>query len=317
MMCDDIAKLIPLYYYGELTPDEEDQVEEHTHECTTCSSAMEQQRTLAAALDRRVHEVPSYLLEDCRADLMAAVHGGAARAARPRPSQGPWSLFLEALAHSFGNFNQLQKPIGAVALIAIGFFGARLTMGVRTPGGTVNESSVFGAEDPYHTVRSVQPDPEHAGAVVITFDETRRRQTRGSMEDPNIQQLLVAAAHEDNAAVRVESVDILKNQVRSSEVRDALVNLLAQDPNDGVRLKAMEGLRGMANDPSVRRVLLHVVRADGNTAVKMQAIDILSANRDDAFVGLMQALVQREPNDSVRLKMEKALREANASAGIF
>jgi hypothetical protein len=316
MMCDDIAKLIPLYYYGELTPQEEEQVEEHTHECAACNGAVEQQRLLAAALDRRGTELPTYLLEDCRADLMAAVHGGAARAARPRPNQGPWSLFLEALAHSFGNFNRLRQPIGAVALIAIGFFGARLTTGVRGPAGPVVTEGL-GAEDPYHTVRSVQPDPEHQGAVVITFDETRRRQTRGRMEDPGIQQLLVAGAHEDNPAVRVESVDILKNQVRSSEVRDELINMLAQDPNDGVRLKAMEGLRHMSSDPQVRRVLLHVVRADANTAVKMQAIDILAANRDDAFVGLMQALVQRESNDSVRLKMEKALREANASAGIF
>jgi hypothetical protein len=31
----------------------------------------------------------------------------------------------------------------------------------------------------------------------------------------------------------------------------------------------------------------------------------------------MQALVQREQNDSVRLKLEKALREMNASVGTF
>jgi len=34
-------------------------------------------------------------------------------------------------------------------------------------------------------------------------------------------------------------------------------------------------------------------------------------------VGLMQALVQREQSNSVRLKMEKALREMNASIGTF
>lgn len=310
MMCDDIAKLIPLYYYGELTPQEEEQVEGHTHECAACAGAMEQQRLLAAALDRRVTEVPAFLLEDCRADLMAAVHGGAPRAARARVSKGPWALFLEALAHSFGNLNRLRQPIGAVALIAIGFFGARLTM--RTTPGIVTESP----DEPYHTVRSVQSDPEHAGAVVITFDETRRRQKVGRMDDPDIRQLLVAAAHEDNPAVRVESVDLLKGQGRSLDVRDALLNA-AQDPNDGVRLKAMEGLRTISFDPDVRRVLAQVLRADANTAVKIQAIDLLSAHRDDSVVGLMQSLVQREQNGSVRLKLEKALREMNASVGTF
>jgi hypothetical protein len=315
MMCDDIAKLIPLYYYGELTPEEEENVEEHTHECAACTAVMEQQRLLAGALDRRATEVPTYLLEDCRADLMAAVHGGAPRAARPASMKGPWALFLDALAHSFGNFNRLRQPIGAVALIAIGFFGARLS---TVGSGPVGKADIFGGtDDAYHTVRSVQSDPQHAGAVVITYDETRRRQTTGRMEDPGIQQLLVAAAHEDNPAVRVESVDILKNQCRSGEVRDALINALAQDPNDGVRLKAMEGLRTISTDPEVRRVLAHVLRADGNTAVKIQAIDLLAAHRDDAIVGLMQALVQREQNDSVRLKLEKALREMNASVGTF
>jgi hypothetical protein len=67
----------------------------------------------------------------------------------------------------------------------------------------------------------------------------------------------------------------------------------------------------------VRRVLGHVLLADDNAAVKMQAIDLLVAHRDDNMVGLMQALVQRENNSSVRLKMEKALREMNASIGTF
>jgi hypothetical protein len=318
MMCDEIGKLIPLYYYGELSPEQEEQVEEHTQECTHCAAAVEQQRLLAAALDRRVTEVPTYLLEDCRADLMAAVHGGAPRAARPASMKSPWTLFFEAMAHSFGNLNRMRQPIGAVALIAIGFSAAKLTTVRQSTGGPLTEAGVINNnDDAYHTVRSVQADPDQAGAVVITFDETRRRQTRGRMEDPTIQQLMVAAAHEDNAAVRVESVDLLKNQCRNTEVRDALINALAQDPNDGVRLKAMEGLRTMATDPDVRRVLTHVLRADGNTAVKIQAIDLLATHRDDAIVGLMQALVQREQNHSVRLKMEKALREMNASAGTF
>ena len=29
MSCDSVSKLIPLYYYGELSPEEEDRIEEH------------------------------------------------------------------------------------------------------------------------------------------------------------------------------------------------------------------------------------------------------------------------------------------------
>ncbi len=33
MTCDSVSKLIPLYFYAELTPDDEDRVEQHLHEC--------------------------------------------------------------------------------------------------------------------------------------------------------------------------------------------------------------------------------------------------------------------------------------------
>ena len=79
MTCDSILKLIPLYYYGELTPDEEERVEEHTHGCPACTRELVQQRALAAALDRRQMAAAPLLLEDCRSDLMAAIQGGAPR----------------------------------------------------------------------------------------------------------------------------------------------------------------------------------------------------------------------------------------------
>ena len=52
MNCDAKGKLIPLYYYGELPPDEEDRVEEHFHECAACCAGDgRRQRAFAAALD--------------------------------------------------------------------------------------------------------------------------------------------------------------------------------------------------------------------------------------------------------------------------
>jgi hypothetical protein len=51
--------------------------------------------------------------------------------------------------------------------------------------------------------------------------------------------------------------------------------------------------------------------------VRTLVIDLLVAHRDDNMVGMMQGLVQRENNNSVRLKLEKALRDMNASVGTF
>jgi HEAT repeat protein len=99
-------------------------------------------------------------------------------------------------------------------------------------------------------------------------------------------------------------------------VRDALLNA-AQDTNDGVRLKAVEGLKPLSADADVRKVLAKVLLGDQNPAIRMQAVDALVQHRDDALVGVLQDLMQRENNNYVRLKSEKALKDMNASIGTF
>jgi hypothetical protein len=316
MTCDSISKLIPLYYYGELTPEEEDRVEEHTHQCAGCTREMEQQRALAAALDQRRHEASGFLLEDCRADLMAAIQGGAPRV--EKSTKAAWKLFLEAMGASLTGLDRLRLPIGAVALIAVGFFAARMTSApppAPATGAAPATSAGFAPDEAFTTVRSVRPDP--SGHVEIAFDETRRRVVSGQMEDANIQRLLLAAAHGDNPAVRVESVDLLRARAGSSEVRDALLNALSQDSNAGVRLKALEGLKPLVGDAQVRKTLARVLLSDENAAIRMQVVDLLVSHRDDAMVGMLQDLVQKEDNNSVRLKVAKALKDMNASVGTF
>jgi anti-sigma factor RsiW len=315
MSCDSIGKMIPLYFYGELLPEEEDRVEAHMFECAACAREGERQRSLAAALDARRREAAPELLSECRADLMAAIAGGAPRAAEP--PQHPWTLFLEAIGFTVNGMFRYRQPVGAMALMAMGFFLARfsgfwgplpINPGVTTAG--VASDNVFS------TVRSVQPDS--TGHVQIVLDETRRKVVSGGMDDQNIQRILLAGSHEDNPAVRVESVDLLKDRCSASvEVRDALLNVLSNDGNAGVRLKALEGLKPLAADPQVRKTLSQVLLADDNPAVRMQAVDLLVSHRDDAMVGVLQHLMQREDNGYVRLKCEKALKDANASIGTF
>jgi hypothetical protein len=311
MTCDSVANLIPLYYYGELAPEEEDRLEEHVHGCPACSREMERQQKLAAAMDRRQIDVPPFLLEECRAGLMAAIENDPPALERP-VKKGAWTLFLEAMGSTLAGFGRLRQPVGALALVAVGFFAARFA---GTGPGPAPAVAVAPSEQVYSTVRSVQSDP--AGRVRIAFDETRRREVSGSADDENIQRLLLAAAHEDNPAVRVQSVDLLRNQTESGEVRDALLNALATDTNPGVRLKALDGLKPLAADPQVRKTLAQVLMTDEYPAVRMQAVDLLVAHRDGSMVGVLQNLVQRDSNDYVRLKCEKALKDMNASVGTF
>ena len=317
MTCDAVGRLIPFYHYGELSPEEEEQVDEHLHACTDCSAEMERLRALNAALDRRQADPSPALLADCRRDLLVSLYRDEAAASPAKvPRPGPWRLFLDAVSDSLHSLVRLRQPIGALALVAVGFFAARFTG--SSPSSPFSPASVtpVPADQVFATVRSVQPDTN--GRVQIAFDETRRRTVSGSMEDDNIRRQLLAAARDDNnAAVRVESVGVLKSAGNAGDVRLALLNAVAHDPNAGVRLKAIEGLKTLAGDPQIRQTLAQVLQTDDNPAVRMQVIDLLVEHRDDSMVGVLQNVVQKDNNNYVRLKCEKALKEMNASIGTF
>jgi hypothetical protein len=316
MNCESVTKLIPLYFYGELPPEEEDRLEQHLDICTACARQAESQRALSAALDRREMPPPVALLAECRHNVMRAVYH---ETPTLRPSQPPVSgRFREGFAAWFPSLGGWRVPLSATALIALGFSAARLT----TPGGVgvpISTASLS-PENVISSIRSVQPAAGggNAGEVQIVLDETRRRVVSGHMNDGNIQRLMLAAAHdENNPGVRWESVDLLKGQADSSPVRALLLNRVLEDPNPGVRLKALDGLKSDAGDPDVRKVLAQVLLHDDNPGVRIGAVDALTAHADDNMVGVLQSVVQKEGNGYVRSRCEKALKDLNASVGTF
>jgi hypothetical protein len=314
MTCDAVSKLIPLYYYGELTPDEEDALDSHLPECVSCAAEVERHRAMAGALDRRHLVVPPILLEDCRSDLMMALTGAGSLARQPaprsdKPPKSAWTLFLEALNISMAGFGRMRQPVAAAGLVALGFLAARFITSIPAPAGNLASADIF------NTVRAVKPD--NSGRVQITYDETRRRQIVGRPDDPDIQKFLVAGARDENAAVRVESVGLLSHRSDSPQVVDSLLNVLMNDQVDGVRLKALDALRPVAGDPRVIKALSQVLLTDANPTVKMKVIDLMMAQRDDSMVGVLQNLVQREDDTNVRSKAFKVLKDLNASQGTF
>jgi len=315
MTCNEIGKLIPLYWYGELPAETEEQVEDHLHGCLECTQELERQRSLAAALDRRQMDVNPAFLTDCRRDLLVSLYRDEAQE-RQKAGADARPFLPAAVSAFFAGLMRYRQPVGAMALLAVGFFAARFTF----PSPQVSPSAPAVASTPsdpvFAAVRSVQPDAN--GRVQIAFDETRRRTVSGRMDDENIRRLLLAAARDDyNTAVRVESVGLLKAGSGSGEIRDALLNALAHDPNAGVRLKALDGLKPLAADAQVRKTLARVLETDDNPALRMQVIDLLVEQRDDSMVGVLQNVVQKDNNSYVRLKCEKALKEMNASIGTF
>jgi len=305
MNCEPVSRDIALYLYGELAPEEEERLEAHVHGCADCQRELECQKRLQRALDEREMEVESGLLAECRTDLIRAVRQAEInKAARP--------AWRETLFSFWNALGAMRQPVGALALVALGFFAARFSM--RQP---EQPAVPFIAPEAYvSTIRSVQPDD--AGRVHIAVDETRRRTLVGGMDDENIRRLLLAAARDEaNPGLRVDSIDLLKGRADLAVVRDALVAALLSDSNAGVRLKAMEGLKNFASDLETRQALAKVLLTDDNPGLRVQAIDLLVQQRDESLVGVLQSLIRKEENNYVRLKCRTALQDMNASVGTF
>jgi hypothetical protein len=303
MSCETIVNQLPLMLYGELTFDEEELLQQHLDKCANCRTELQAIRKLHQDLDYAEATLPSELLSDCRRTLRVEV--AALREAGLTHKANRFA-FLRRLTSS-GAFP--WKAAGAVALLAVGFVSGRVT----------TDSLRFSdSREPVASrVRYVQP--EGSDRVQIVLEEVRHRVLEGGINENRIRGLLVTAAREArDPGVRVETMDLLKNQSDSAEVRRALLAALQHDPNPGVRLKAIEALRqAPSHDSETRDVLATVLLKDDNPGIRTQAIDLLTEKQEPAIVGVLQELMTRENNNYVRLKCQRALSEMNASVETF
>ena len=287
MICDAVVKQLPLLLYGELSFDEEEAVHQHLETCPACQAELTKTTVLHQRLDEAEVEVDPLVLVNCRRNLRLAMGATA-------PQKRSW-FTLEW----FG------KPVSALTLLAMGFFG-----GQQLPKfGMANDQVAS-------KVRFVEADA--AGQVQIVLEDTRQRTVSGGMNDDSIRALLLRATREStDPGVRVGTMDLLKTQSESEEVRRALLHALRNDPNAGVRLKALEALRPSAGEDETRRVLAEVLLKDENPGVRTQAVDLLTQRQAPELVGLLQEIMSREDNQYVRMKVQRALADMNASAETF
>src|SRR5687768_7116980 len=275
MNCEPVRNSLSLLLYGELSFDEEERVEQHLDQCESCRELFRKERALHEFLAAEEIELPAGMAGQCRRELRARLRQEGLAPQQPAAGQRP--NWLNGLWPA----GSLLRPAGALALVALGFFGGRFVPDNLAP---FTADQRAGLLQPISSrVRYLNPDER--GGVQIVVDETRQRTLSGRLEDETIQQLLLTAAKDSNdPGLRVESVDILKDQCERIEVRQALLHALQQDSNAGVRLKALEGLKPYATDPQTRKVLSHVLLTDENPGVRTQAIDLLVQKKQQDLV---------------------------------
>jgi anti-sigma factor RsiW len=319
MRCEEARKNLPLFLYGELSFDEEEQVEIHVDECAACREALAREKVMFRTLDRAEVVPGPGALEESRAELRRRLalanppmrESSLAASGSSLHTPGFWDKIREGFTIHFHFAPGIAQVAGAAVMLVLGFLTARMA-----PNSLLGNWRSAGLVEPSSRVRYVEP--VGAGRVQIVLDETRQRVLSGSLDDQSIQRLLLTAAKDPaDAGLRVESVDLLKNNSQSAEIRKALVYSLQHDPNAGVRLKALDGLKQFAEDPDTRQALTQVLLKDDNPGVRTQVIDLLVQRHSDAMVGVLQELMEKEDNGYIRMRCQKVLQEMNASAEMY
>lgn len=307
MNCETAKQDLVLFLYGELSFEEEELLEQHLENCAECRAERGRLEKMGLLLDSAETEVPAGLLARCRRDLSATLE-------QERRRQSPGAILRVFWNKWVVSPPMWMRPVGAVAMLAVGFFGARF---VPTSSPTLAQMGV--PQDPPPVISKVRlVNPDESGQVRVQYDEVRQRELRGHLNDERIRRLLLAAATDPaDPGLRVDSIDILKNQTSDNEVRRALLNALRADTNSGVRLKALDALRPYARDPETRQVLSQVLLTDDNPGVRTQAIDLLVQSKEPDVAGVLQQLLRQEDNSYVRSRSQKALNDMKASVGTF
>ncbi|HVT93229.1 MAG TPA: HEAT repeat domain-containing protein [Bryobacteraceae bacterium] len=304
MTCDETRKRLSFFLYGELSFQEEEDTEAHLEQCAACRLEMERERALQRAFDASEMPVVPGMAAQARRELMAEI-------ARRRDHPGFWQRWMDRSGLRWRFVSPALQPIGALALLLVGYFGARVHPWEANPG--FAESSLVPVAS---RVRYVEP--EASGKVRIVVEDARQRVLTGDPSDDKIRKLLMAATQDPaDPGVRVESVNLLTSQSDSAEVRRTMLWVLQHDSNAGVRLKALESLKASAGEPETREVLSKVLLTDKNPGVRTQAIDLLTQHKGVQIVGILQELMRRDDNGYVRYRCERTLHEMDASEGTF
>ena len=317
MICQQVQSELSLYLYGELDFAREEALERHLEECAFCDRALVREKTWHASINSGVQDYPRELVDHCRLDLKANI-------SRTKdivfPKVGWRDRFFRSLGISASPWSMRLAVASSLVILGFGAGGwveRNGLPGLTKPSGST-EMSLFG---PNTRVRDVRPGEN--GKVRIFIDQVRQGEVLVSLDDARVRQLLLAASQDpDDAAVRVDSVEILESQT-GSDVRDALIATAYGDPNTAVRLKALEGLKNFTDDPNTQQALKYVLENDSDAGVRSEAIDILAPVNDKVefnpyLAGMLEDIVRSDQSDDyIRLRCLQVLGQMQASLGTY
>ena len=315
MNCELAHERIVTAAYGELADDQAHELEGHIAGCELCQKEREQVllvKTLANLLP--ASEPAPNLVARARLRLEEALD-----ALPPKRWYERWGQQV------VNNFASLQSaPVAAVLLLVVGAgagcLGQYEYLQSRAAHKAVNRSVASAhvqqeqepaAEPALANVASVsgivrQPNSE---IVDVSYNQLVPRHLQGSLDDPQIRQLLVMAS-EDPAPteIRDDSVALLADECRAGHscqptgIREALMLTLRYDKSPAVREKALEGLQPyVAEDMRVRDALLEALLNDSDPHIRSNAISLLEpVDADTSVRQVLYSVSNSDNNPQIR-----------------
>jgi hypothetical protein len=165
----------------------------------------------------------------------------------------------------------------------------------------------------------------NSNLVQVHYNQVERKQVEGTLDNPQIRQLLMLASQNGaNPEVRNESVGLLAAQCRSGNgcegtgtqstgVRDALMVALRYDRSAAVREKALEGLQPFVpEDLQVRDAVLETLLNDPDARIRSAAISMLEPVEADTSVRqVLSTVALSDQNSNIRSASRVVLRRVS------
>ncbi len=317
MNCEQAIQQVVLQSYGELSPEEESALELHMHGCPECEAERE-------AMEAFTSEMAGKAMPEVSPNLLAASRMRLDDALDETPRLG----LADRVRNLFGaTWHSLRNaPALAAVLVGSGFLGGNLLSRHLSPAPghlpqpVVLQTSTAGT---ITNVSGVTQTP-NSEIVQVRYSRVVPETMQGSLDDPQIRQLLMnAAQHGTDNAVREQSVGLLASECRAGHqceggsqtaidghgFRDALLVSLRYDKSPQVRLKALEGLQPFVRvDQRVRDAVLESLMRDSSATVRTRAISLLEPVHADSSVRqVLHTVSTQDENPFIRTASMQAL----------
>jgi hypothetical protein len=153
----------------------------------------------------------------------------------------------------------------------------------------------------------------NSAIVQVTYNRVVPETVQGSLDDPQIRQLLlIGTKSAATNGVRTDSVALLANECRAGHqcvgepdgggIRGALLVSLRYDKSPAVRLNALDGLQPyVVEDQRVRDAVLEALMHDASPQVRTRAISLLQPVESDSSVRkVMRTVSTTDENPYIR-----------------